>query len=89
MVMDRLLAALHRDGAVVLEGAAPPELCDALLEAVRPYAEDAEGGAVGAVAARSEHAWPLLAHPALLKLGEAVRSQAASDQSSIRQQNTS
>ena len=35
-VVERLLAALWRDGAVVLTGAVPPELCDAVLSEMEP-----------------------------------------------------
>ena len=35
-VVERLLAALWRDGAAVLTGAVPPELCDAVLSEMEP-----------------------------------------------------
>ena len=126
-IVERLLAALHRDGAVVLEDAVPAAQCAELLSDLAPYfhqdddGEEAEeeddsaswdesGGhregihrqsraadisgvgasmaaaaavaagaadtagasaVVGAVVARSARSWPLVSHPALLKIAEA------------------
>ena len=68
--VERILAALHRDGAVVLEQAVSTERCAALLEDLAPYLTEADGGEVGAVIARSSHSW-FVRHPALMKVAEA------------------
>lgn len=41
-------------------------------EQLQPYSSDVRGGAVGSLAARSSAAWPLLAHPLVLRLCDAV-----------------
>jgi hypothetical protein len=72
------IAALARDGAFVLEGAVPAEMCDAVRAQVAPYVDAAaprSGGAVrraGAVLGRSRASWPLATHPALLQVCEGV-----------------
>ena len=70
-VVELLLAALGRDGAAVLEAAAPPTRGAAVATELAPYVA-AAGGQVGAVVARYEASWPLALHPVVLKLCDAV-----------------
>ena len=78
-LIERLLAALYRDGFAVLEaGISDPAACDATLSAMQPYLERAAerqaGGEVraGAVLARTEASWGLVAHPTVMTVAEAV-----------------
>jgi hypothetical protein len=87
--IERLLAALFRDGSVILLNAVPPEVCDQVVEDVGPYMDaqfKRQGGPrrsksevgtsvtmrVGALPARSEASWPMLMHPAVMKICDAV-----------------
>jgi ectoine hydroxylase-related dioxygenase (phytanoyl-CoA dioxygenase family) len=91
-VVERCLAALHRDGAVILSRAVAPELCDALYADLGPYIEanklhlggfdsSVESRRFDGINARSPHAHPIVAHPVLLQLCQAVLGQQALDQS--------
>ena len=97
-VVETCMAALARDGAVILGGAVTPETCDSLLADMQPYLDATPGAVrtvaagggddgaapegtlsgtsmskrVGAVIARSEHSYPIVGHPVLMKLGDGI-----------------
>jgi hypothetical protein len=108
-LVEILLAALYRDGCVLLLNAVDPELCARIIEDMEPYIEASQarhvreanlaeplpngfptGTArstsevlapsasrgpttrVDALPARSDASWPLIAHPALMSVCEAV-----------------
>ena len=79
-VVERCLAALGRDGAVILRGAVSAETCDAVVADMEPYSHAASllGGfygkktkRIGALPARSRACDPIIAHPTLMKLMDA------------------
>lgn len=80
---EQVLAALYRDGAVIIENAVEPELCEEVKSDMQPYLDDAEYGddflgnetkRAGGVVARSKASWPMAQHPLVLQLCEAVLS---------------
>ena len=80
-IVELALAALGRDGAVVLGGAVPPEVVDSLVADLRPYIDESPTGdrflgertkRIGAVVARSEASYPIVAQPALMRLCDAL-----------------
>ena len=80
-VIELALAALGRDGAVVLGGAVPPQLVDTLVSDLQPYIAESPTGdrflgektkRIGAVVARSEAAYGIVAQPALMRLCDAL-----------------
>ena len=73
----RICAALHRDGAVILERAVSEETCDAVIAEMMPYIDDAGfgdaflGGATrraSAVVSRSTASHAMIQHPMFLRL---------------------
>ena len=70
--LDNALAAMLRDGCVVLAGAVSAERCDEAMEQLKPYSDDAGGGTVGSVLVRSEACWDFASHPLVLALCEAI-----------------
>ena len=80
--LGRALAALWRDGAVVLRNAVSAAVCDGLLADMAPYLDAAgrhwstdalvDSRRPDAVVARSAHSHPIVAHPAVLWLCEAL-----------------
>ena len=71
----RMLAAIDRDGVVVLANAVSTDLCDAVMAELRRYTYTIEGelGSVGCVLTRSPTAAQrLAAHPAVLGVTEGV-----------------
>jgi ectoine hydroxylase-related dioxygenase (phytanoyl-CoA dioxygenase family) len=78
-----ILATLRRDGAAVIENAAPPEVVEAVRSELRPCF-DAEGTydqsdfngyttlRVPGILARSQTAAELIAHPKLLEIADAL-----------------
>ena len=80
-----MVAALSRDGGVIVEGAVSDATADAVAAELAPYinatatGQTAFTGALtkrtGAVAARSPSSWPLLMHPTLMDICEAVLGQ--------------
>jgi hypothetical protein len=80
-IVELALAALGRDGAVVLGGAVPPEVVDSLVADLRPYIDESPTGdrflgertkRIGAVVARSEASYPIVAQPVLMRLCDAL-----------------
>jgi len=97
---EKLLAAMGRDGAVILKNAVPAELCDQVVADMRPYVEagsflgefckcllsfcvffrtsknactDGEKSKrIGSLPARSRASDPIVAHPTLMKLCDAL-----------------
>ena len=77
--VGQLVAALARDGAVIIRNAVPASTCEQVIEEMRPYCEDypltTDGNKAkrpGCVLARSEASWALAAQPLLLELLEGV-----------------
>lgn len=70
--VELLLAALHRDGCVIMKNAATTEQCQALLSDLQPYSEDVGGATVGCVLARSAASWPFAAQPQLVEVVEGL-----------------
>lgn len=74
--IERIIAYLHRDGAVIIDNAVSEATCDAIVKEMRPYIDKGATGRtnfggmvtkrVGAVAARSKASWDVLAHPLLM-----------------------
>eukprot|EP01052_Picozoa_sp_SAG31_P008450 SAG31_NODE_427_length_15813_cov_13.679649_12_plen_718_part_00 len=80
-VVELALAALGRDGAVVLGNAVAPEVIAKLVEDLQPYIDESPTGdrflgertkRIGAVVARSEASYPIVAHPVLMRLCDAL-----------------
>ena len=81
-VVERSLAALARDGAVVLANAVPAALCDELLHDLEPYRAACQLGGdaglgmntkrVGSIVARSAASYPIVAHPVMMQLCDAL-----------------
>ena len=76
---ERLVAALYRDGCVVLGGAVGAESCDQVVADMGPYLDaaaerDGTGAEAraGALLARSEASWGMVQHPAVMRAVEAV-----------------
>ena len=78
---EKLLAALGRDGAVILKNAVPAELCDQVVADMRPYVEAGsfldqfygkKSKRIGSLPARSRASDPIVAHPTLMKLCDAL-----------------
>lgn len=76
-----ILAALSRDGAVIIDRAVSGETCDRIIAEMDPYLEDIGFGdrglgqqtkRLGGVCARSPGSWEVLQHPILMKVCEAV-----------------
>jgi ectoine hydroxylase-related dioxygenase (phytanoyl-CoA dioxygenase family) len=87
-VVDRLLAALHRDGVVILERAVDLATVSLLRAEVNLHVQHARPGTteqlgantkrLGAVVARAgERCYPLVAHPVLMEVCSAVLGQQA------------
>lgn len=75
------VAALFRDGAVILEGAVSREACGRVSEQMAPYVDGALHGdgflgrqtqRASAVVSRSPASWELIRHPLLLDICEGV-----------------
>lgn len=80
-VIERCLAALGRDGAVCLRNAVTDETCDQVLADMAPYLERGSlldgffgkrSKRIGALPARSRASDCMVAHPALMKLCDAL-----------------
>jgi hypothetical protein len=67
-----LLAALQRDGCVVLRRGISSEVCDEVENQLRPYSEDVGGASVGSALARSRACWAMAAHSLVVATCEAV-----------------
>ena len=67
-----LLAALQRDGCVVLRSGISSEVCDEIEDQFRPYSEDVGGASVGSALARSKACWSMAAHSLVVAICEAV-----------------
>ena len=76
-----ILAALYRDGCVIIDVATDPASCDAVLAEMTPHLESAVFGdgflgrqtkRASAVVARSRASWGLVQHPLLARVCEAV-----------------
>ena len=74
-----ILAALSRDGAVILENAQTASACDQVKKDIRPYIDGAEYGdgflgkhtkRASAVVARSKTSWGFVQHPLLMQICE-------------------
>ena len=70
--MQTILAALSRDGAVVLERAISPATCAAIIQELEPYHGTTQSRVIGGVAARSPAARDCALHPVVLALAEGV-----------------
>lgn len=79
--MDRIFAALYRDGAVCLLNAVSVETAQQCIEEMTPYLDEQDYGdaflgkqtrRVGAVVGRSPASWQMAAHPALLAISEGI-----------------
>ena len=70
-MMRTMVAALSRDGAVVLEGAIPAATCAAIIQELGPY-HGRLSRVIGGVVARLAAARDCALHPALLALAEGV-----------------
>lgn len=75
------VAALFRDGAVIIEGAVSREACERVLEQMSPYVDGALHGdgflgrqtqRASAVVSRSPASWEFIRHPLLLDICEGV-----------------
>ena len=80
-VVERCLAALGRDGAVCLLNAVPPEACAEVVADMAPYVERGslldgffgkKSKRIGALPARSRASDPMVCHPTLMKLMDAL-----------------
>eukprot|EP01047_Picozoa_sp_COSAG01_P027318 COSAG01_NODE_1799_length_9205_cov_130.191302_7_plen_757_part_00 len=80
-VIERCLAALGRDGAVCLLHAVAAETCDQVVADMTPYMRRGSlldgffgkrSKRIGALPARTRAADPIVAHPALMKLCDAL-----------------
>ena len=78
--LENVLAALWRDGTVIIENAVSEECCDRTIEEMGPYLKgefgDDFGGRtterLGGVVARAPSSCEIVAHPLLIKLCEGV-----------------
>jgi hypothetical protein len=80
-VIERCLAAMGRDGAVCLRNAVSAETCDQVLRDMEPYMDRGSlldgffgkrSKRIGALPARSRASDCMVAHPALMKLCDAL-----------------
>eukprot|EP01043_Picozoa_sp_COSAG02_P012611 COSAG02_NODE_489_length_21246_cov_49.035702_12_plen_340_part_00 len=80
-VIERCLAAMGRDGAVCIRNAVSPETCDQVLDDMAPYIDRGSlldgffgkrSKRIGALPARSRASDCMVAHPALMKLCDAL-----------------
>ena len=79
--LSEILAFLRRDGAVIVENAVAPQVCDAVMQELAPYLkvlEDTQSGLrtkrLGGIFARSKAAWDLGAHPLVMDVAAGVLS---------------
>ena len=79
--IERIVAALWRDGGVVIERAVSKACADECIAEMAPYVEEVGFGdgflgrqtkRVGAVVARSPASWHMVMHPVLMRVCEAV-----------------
>jgi hypothetical protein len=76
-VVEQMLAALQRDGCVVLSGAVPTDVCDAIEAEIAPYkwrsrSDGRTEGITGSLLSRSRFVQHMAAHPAVIAVVEAV-----------------
>ena len=85
-LFEKLVAALDRDGCVILEEAVSPDMCQQIMHDMEPYVDCARARSesrrrrngnqrsvrADALPARSEASWDIVAHPALMAISEAV-----------------
>jgi hypothetical protein len=85
-LFEKLVAALDRDGCVILEEAVSPGMCQQIMHDMEPYIACAQARSesrrrrngnqrsvrADALPARSEASWDIVSHPALLAISEAV-----------------
>lgn len=80
-IEEKCLAAMGRDGAVVLANAVPPEICDTVVADMTPYIQGASfldgfygkrSKRIGSLPSRSRASDPIVAHPTLMKLCDAL-----------------
>ena len=73
-VVERCLAVMARDGAVILAHAVPENVVDAYMDAMQPYNDEdpSDGAGAGCSLARTHTALPLVAHPAVMGVCEGV-----------------
>ena len=71
-LMSTLLAALYRDGVVVLEDAISLDACHSIIQQLRPYHGKTASRVIGGVVTRSPIARDCALHPVLLALAEGV-----------------
>jgi hypothetical protein len=71
-LMSTLLAALYRDGVVVLEDAISLDACHSIIQQLRPYHGKTASRIIGGVVTRSPTARDCALHPVLLALAEGV-----------------
>ena len=71
-MMQTMLAALSRDGAVILRNAIPLQTCEKIMRELAPYYDDSGTLASGGSSARSAAARECSLHPAMLALAEGV-----------------
>ena len=72
-----MIAALHRDGAVIIKNAVSKETCERVITEMTPYVDEygmtTDGNQAkrpGCVIARSDASWELAAHPLVLDVLE-------------------
>lgn len=82
-MFEQALSALYRDGAVIIDNAVAPELCDQVRTDMQPYLDRTAYGddflghetkRAGAVIARSKASWPMAQHSFVMQICEAVLS---------------
>ena len=85
-LLERLVAALDRDGCVILTEAVEEAMCQQIMHDMEPYVECAAARSesrrrrngqqrsvrADALPARSEASWGIVSHPAMLGIAEAV-----------------
>ena len=71
-LIERLMAAIYRDGAVVLSNAVETESCVRVQADMAPYLDASGGGTAGALPARSQESWRMITHPFVLQVCDAV-----------------
>jgi ectoine hydroxylase-related dioxygenase (phytanoyl-CoA dioxygenase family) len=78
---EKCLAAMGRDGAVVLANAVTPEICDTVVADMKPYIQSGSfldgfygkrSKRIGCLPSRSRASDPIVAHPTLMKLCDAL-----------------
>ena len=70
-VVEQMLAALQRDGCVVLSDAVPTDVCDAIEAEIAPYkwrsrSDGRTEGITGSLLSRSRFVQHMAAHPAVI-----------------------